>query len=295
MEGHVLADPAALQSFASDIFQQLDAPPSHAEDAARVLVWANLRGIDTHGVRNLGPLYVRTLDEGRARAGAAFAIDYETPFSARADGQSGLGMAAGVWAMRLAIEKAAASGTGMVAMHNSQHYGAAGYYAAMALEHDMIGLCMTGRFMPKGTTIGLVPTFAALPMFSTNPIAFAAPTMDEPPYLLDMATTVTPYNRVMLYHELGRQAPQGWGMDDDGQPTTEPTRLNRLFPLGGTREMGSHKGYGLAMLVEILAGVLSGEWAPRTDEDQPSLRWLQPSQRRSFLRRHPRRLFPSCR
>ena len=261
MDGAVSADPVALEAFARDVFSKLGVPDTQAAGAARVLVWANLRGVETHGVRNLAPLYVHMLDEGIVTPDADFSVDHETPFSARVDGGNGLGMAAGVWAMQLAMDKAAASGSGMVAMHNSRHFGAAGYYAHMALAHDMIGISATGRFMPRGGRIGLMPTFAAIPMFSTNPIAFSAPSMEEPPFLLDMATTITPYNRVMLYHELGRLAPVGWGTDDDGVPTTDPTKLNHLYPLGGSRELGSHKGYGLAMVVQILSGVLSGDWA----------------------------------
>lgn len=270
MVDHVLADADALEVFACQVFLELGLSSRHAQDAARVLVWASLRGVDTHGIRNLGSVYARMIDEGHVDPRATFAVEHETPFSVRANGGSGLGMAAGVWAMNLAIEKARTSGAGMVAMRNSRHYGAAGFYPAMALAHDMIGVCMTGRFMPRGTPIGLVPTFAALPMFSTNPLAFAAPTLEEPPFLLDMATTIAPYNRVMLYQELGLPLPAGWAVDEAGAPSTDPLHMNRLLPLGGTREMGSHKGYGLAMVVQILSGVLSGSWSAGCESEDDS-------------------------
>ena len=233
-------------------------------------MWASLRGVDTHGIRNLKLVYVPMIERGRVCADAQFRIEHETPFSAQVDGGSGLGMAAGVWAMRLAIEKASAAGIGMVAMRNSLHYGAAGYYAAMALSDDMIGVSLTGRFMPQGEEIGIVPTFGALPMFSTNPIAVAAPTMSEPPYILDMATSITPYNRVVLYGELGREMPLGWGMDAEGRPTSETSLLRQLLPLGGSREMGGHKGYGLAMVVQILSSVLSGSWHTDVADGAPT-------------------------
>ncbi|OUC08207.1 hypothetical protein RY27_10360, partial [Litorilinea aerophila] len=150
---------------------------------------------------------------------------------------------------------------------HSHHFGAAGYYPWMALQQDLIGIGLTGRFAARGAEIGVVPTFAAVPMFSTNPISIAFPTAEEPPFLLDMATSITPYNRVKMYQELGRILPLGWGMDDQGQPATDPAVVRRLYPLGGSREMGGHKGYGLAMVVEVLCAGLSGEWCDGHDED----------------------------
>ena len=270
MAQDVLVAPEVLQEYTRDVFLRLGLPGTHAQAAAAVLIWANLRGVETHGVRNLKLIYVPMIEQELIRTDARYAIEHETPFSARVDGDCGLGMAAGVWAMQLAIEKARQSGIGIVAMRNSHHYGAAGYYASLALPHDMLGISLTGRFMPRGERIGIVPTFAAVPMFSTNPIAFAAPTMHEAPYVLDMATSITPYNRVMLHDEIGLDAPLGWGLDDEGRPTTDPSRLHQLLPLGGTREMGSHKGYGLAMVVEILSSVLSGGWFDGVDDDKPT-------------------------
>ena len=266
MAGTTVANPDALENFTRQAFESMGVPAPQAQDAASVLVWANLRGVDTHGVRNLMLLYVPMIDEGLIQPDAKFKIEHETPFSARVDGAAGVGMAAGKWAMKLAIEKAASSGVGMVAMRNSQHFGAAGYFAAMPLPNDMIGISLTGRFMPQGEKIGIVPTYASTPMFSTNPIALAAPTLLEAPYVLDMATSITPYNRVMLYDEMGLETPMGWGMDDEGVPTVDPSLLHQLLPLGGTREMGSHKGYGLAMIVEILSSVLSGSWSTGVEE-----------------------------
>uniref|UniRef100_A0A540VKU2 Ldh family oxidoreductase n=2 Tax=Litorilinea aerophila TaxID=1204385 RepID=A0A540VKU2_9CHLR len=267
MEGNAIIQADALRAFVAAVFERAGLAPGPASDAADVLVWANLRGVDTHGVRNLKPLYINLIDQGRIDARARCTVEYETPLTARVDGGGGLGLANACWGMRLAMEKARQSGIGLVAMRHSHHFGAAGYYPWMALQQDLIGIGLTGRFAARGAEIGVVPTFAAVPMFSTNPISIAFPTAEEPPFLLDMATSITPYNRVKMYQELGRILPLGWGMDDQGQPATDPAVVRRLYPLGGSREMGGHKGYGLAMVVEVLCAGLSGEWCDGHDED----------------------------
>jgi LDH2 family malate/lactate/ureidoglycolate dehydrogenase len=254
-----------LRAFAAAIFEKVGVPADHAADAADVLVWANLSGVDTHGLRNLKRAYVDNIVAGIINPKPEFRIEFETPITARVDGDNGLGLAGGCWAMRLAIAKAAQSGIGLVAVHNSHHYGAAGYFSKMALPHDMIGLSMTGYLRAGGGTHGVIPTFGAVPMLSTNPIAMAAPADKEAPFMLDMATTISPMNRVWLYHELGKSIPLGWGVDEHLQDTTDPTAVRGLMPLGGTREQGSHKGYGLAVMVEILCGLLSGAWARGED------------------------------
>ncbi len=252
--------PDTLQAFATQIFERAGIAPGEAADAANVLVWANRRGVDTHGVRNLKPLYIHRIRTGVIDTKAVCKIDYETPVSARVDAGGGLGLSAGVWGMRLAMAKAQASGIGLVTMRNSSHFGAAGHYPYLALGQDLIGIAMTGRFFAQGTEIGVIPTFAAKAMFSTNPISVSFPTAEETPFLLDMATSISPYNRVVMYRELGKSVPLGWGVDAEGRATIEPSALRQLFPLGGTREMGSHKGYGLSMMVEVLCAVLSGAW-----------------------------------
>jgi LDH2 family malate/lactate/ureidoglycolate dehydrogenase len=131
----------------------------------------------------------------------------------------------------------------------------------------MIGISMTGMLWAEGSTIGVAPIFGKTPMLSTNPIAVACPTGVGPAFLLDIATSIVPMNRVMLYHETGRTLPAGWAMDANGQPTTDPAMARQLYPLGGSREMGGHKGYGLALLVEILCALLSGGWDPSADAD----------------------------
>ena len=254
-----------LKTFASAVLEKVGVPAADAADAADVLVWANLSGVDTHGLRNLKRAYVDGVVAGIINPKPEFRIEFETPITARVDGDNGLGLVGGCWAMRLAIAKAEKSGIGLVAMHSSHHFGAAGYFSKMALPHDMIGISMTGYLRAGGSEYGMIPTFGAVPMLSTNPISMAVPADQEPPFHLDMATTTAPMNRVFLHSELGKEIPHGWGLDQDLQSTTDPNAVRGLLPLGGTRETGSHKGYGLAMLVEILCAQLSGAWARGED------------------------------
>ena len=249
-----------LRAFAQTIFECAGVPSDHAADAADVLVWANLHGVDTHGVRNLKPLYIEGIANGKIEPKPTFRIEHETPVTARVDGDRGLGLAAGPWAMRLAMRKAQESGVGIVAVRNSHHYGAAGYHAMLAVPQDMIGVSLTAILWAKGNSLGVLPTFGKVPMLSTNPISVAVPTGVEPTFLLDMATSITPYNRVLLYQEVGQPIPEGWALDSEGQPTTDPAIARQLFPLGGSRETGGHKGYGLSVMVEIFCALLSGGW-----------------------------------
>ena len=255
-----LVPAATLRAFATAIFAKAGVPADQAADAAEVLIWANLHGVDTHGLRNLKRAYIERMAEGRIKPQPQFRIEYETPITARVDGDSGLGLVAGCWAMRLAIAKANETGIGIVAVRNSHHFGAAGFHAMQAIPHNMIGVSLTGFFTPKGAEIGVLPTFAKRPMLSTNPISVAVPTGVELPFLLDMATSITPMNRVWLYREAGKPIPLGWAQDGNGEPTVDPDAARFLLPLGGTREMGGHKGYGLSMMVEIFCALLSGGW-----------------------------------
>jgi len=251
----------AFRSFATQVLQRLDVPRQQAADTAAPLVWASLSGIDTHGVRNLKSYYVDTVVDGQIKAGAQFNIEFETPMSARADGDNGLGLAAGGWGMRLAIEKAVNTGIGLVSVRNSNHLGALGYFAELPVEHDMIGICMSGKLYARGNFRGMAPVFSVQPMFGTNPLAVAIPCGEEPNYMLDMATAVVPVNRVIKAKELGQPIPLGWCLDANGLPTTDPAAAKVYLPLGSTRETGAHKGFGLAMLVEVFTALLSGGFA----------------------------------
>jgi LDH2 family malate/lactate/ureidoglycolate dehydrogenase len=165
-------------------------------------------------------------------------------------------------AMQRALTQSTETGVGIVAVRNSNHYGIAGYYAMMALEHDCIGISMTN------SAVFVVPTYGRMPVLGTNPIAVAAPAGEERPFVLDMATSAVPLGKLEVYQRLGRSIPEGWTIDKMGKPGSDPAHVlenlwsgagGGLLPLGGSgEELGGHKGYGLALLVDILCGVLPG-------------------------------------
>lgn len=245
-----------LRRHVAGIFERLGLDATDAATAADVLVQADLMGVDSHGVSNyIQLLYVPGLRSGTIAARPKIEVVHETPISAVLDGGGGLGLVVGTRAMAIAIEKARAAGIGLVAVRNSRHYGAAGNYARMALEHGMIGFSVTNSDKL------VVPTFGRESRIGTNPIAVAVPAGVEPPFLLDMATSTVPLGKIMLAWRNGLTLPVGWAADQDGVPTTDPEvafRALRLLPLGGTQEQGSHKGYGLGVVVDVLSGVLSG-------------------------------------
>ncbi len=250
-------NPDRLRRFVVGVFQGLRVPPKDAEVVASVLVAADLRGVDSHGVVRVNSRgwYVKALRDGIMNPRPQIRIVEDRPASAVIEGDGGLGMVVGHRAMELAIEKARASGLGFVSVRNSRHFGMAGYYSMMALPHDMIGLSMTNA----GRQV--VPTFGREAKYGTNPLSIAAPAGAELPFVLDMATTTAAAGKLEVAALLGASIPIGWALDENAQPTTEPRtaqKARRLLPLGSTRESGSHKGYGLAIAIEILCGVLSG-------------------------------------
>jgi LDH2 family malate/lactate/ureidoglycolate dehydrogenase len=238
-----------------DVFAALGMPPAEAELAADVLVWADLRGVDSHGVSNMMPFYVNGLRQGTINPRPEWRVVREAPATANIDSDRGLGLVVGPAAMNLAIEKARACGIGAVAVGNGRHFGAAGYHAAMALPHGMIGIAMTvgGLQVP--------PTFGAKAMVGLNPLAIAAPARHEAPFVFDASMSATAGNKIRIAKRLGATVGPGWIATPEGTPILEEGPVPDEFlvlPLGATRTMGSHKGYSLAMLVDILSGVLSG-------------------------------------
>ena len=190
----------------------------------------------------------------------------ETASSALLDGDHGMGMVVGHRAMEMAIRKAKESGIGMVAVRNSRHYGMSAYYAMMALPHDMIGIAMTNASRQ------VVPTFGREARFGTNPMCFAVPTGKELPFVLDMATTTAAAGKLELAARQDKPIPPGWALNEQAQVTDDPRvaqKARKLLPLGGSREGGSHKGYGLAILVEILCGVLTGTLTALNADQDP--------------------------
>jgi L-2-hydroxycarboxylate dehydrogenase (NAD+) len=251
----------SLRRFVEQVFARIGYPRDQAIDAADVLLWASLRGVDTHGVRNLKSYYVDRTLAGLLRPTAEIRIENETQYAACLNGDSGLGLACACRAMHLAIEKSQSAGVGIVCVRNTHHLGPAGYFAHMAVEHGMLGACMTGHFFGKGQWIGVAPLGSILPMLSTNPLSFAAPCGRHPPFVLDMSTSVATINRVEMRAQEGQPIPSGWAHDASGNPTIDPHAARIMLPLGGTPELGGYKGAGLAMMVSILSGVLSRAWA----------------------------------
>ena len=246
-----------LRRFVVSSFEKLGVPKEDAEIAANALVQADLRGVDTHGVIRFSPhaWYVKWLKEGSMTARPKIRVISENASTALIDGDCGMGMVIGHRAMEMAIEKAQSAGVAMVGVRNSRHYGMSAYYSMMALPHDMIGIAMTNASRL------VVPTFGREARFGTNPMSFAVPADKQLPFVLDMATTTAAAGKLELAARLGKAIPGGWALDEKAAQTTDPRvaqKARRLLPLGGTRESGSHKGYGLAVLVEILCGVLTG-------------------------------------
>ena len=244
-----------LKSVVASIFEKVGVPPEDAQLGADVLVLADLRGVDSHGVSNMLRSYLGGYQRGEINPRPNISIVRETASTASLDSDRGLGTIVTPKAMDIAIEKARQSGVGMVTVGNSRHLGMASYHAMLALEHDMIGICMTSA-PPR-----MVPTFGAEPRLGTNPIAVAVPARNEPPFVYDAATSSVAQNKIEIARRLGADLEPGWLAADDGTPIMEegpvPETYN-LLPMGATRELGSHKGYGLACVVDIFAGVLTG-------------------------------------
>lgn len=240
--------PSKLESFAVAVLTRVGVPEDNARIVAGSLLAANLRGVDTHGITRL-PIYVERVQAGLTDGRARGVVVTESETTAVVDGQNGLGQVVGTTAMRLAISKADRAGIAAVAVRNSTHYGTAAYYAMMALDHDMIGLSLTN------SPSLMAPWGGKRPFFGTNPLAIAVPAGEEKPFVLDMATSVVARGAIILAAKKGEPIPPTWAMNAEGEPTTNAKEANEggaLLPLGG------HKGFGLAMAIEILVATLAG-------------------------------------
>jgi LDH2 family malate/lactate/ureidoglycolate dehydrogenase len=251
-----------LFSFVSAVFLKMGCTEEHAHLAADVLLSADIRGVDSHGVARLSG-YIRLWEAARINATPHVRIVHETPSTAVIDGDGGLGLVVAPFAMEVAIEKANKVGTGWVSVKNSNHFGIAGYHAMMALEQEMIGIAMTNA------SALVAPTFSIEKMLGTNPIAVAIPANEEPPFVADFATTTASNGKLEILQRKNAEAPFGWVQDKDGFATSNANALKEggaMLPLGGDREHGSHKGYALGSIVDIFSAVLSGAsygpWAP---------------------------------
>ena len=251
-----------LFEFTKAILVKIGCPEKEAHLASEVLLSADLRGVDSHGVARLSG-YVRLWEKGRINSKPNIRIVHESPSTAVVDGDAGLGLVVAPHAMQVAIEKAKNAGTGWVAVKNSNHYGIAGYHAMMALEHDMIGISLTNA-SPL-----VSPTFSKERLLGTNPISVAIPADKQAPFVADMATTTAANGKLEILQRKNLDAPLGWVQDKDGMPTVDSNGVKKggaLLPLGGDREHGSHKGYALGAIVDIFSAVLSGAnygpWVP---------------------------------
>jgi LDH2 family malate/lactate/ureidoglycolate dehydrogenase len=243
------------------VFRAWGMSEAHADTTAEMMVETDLRGVDSHGISML-PTYDQEFRNGRLNMRPVFKTVRDAAATALIDADASLGHPVSVYAMNLAVDKCRESGVAVVSVVNSHHFGAAGCYSKIAADRGVIGMVTAST---RGVT--MVPTFAAEPVMGTNPLAFAAPARRHPPFQLDMATTTVAAGKVKVYKLNHRPLPSGWVVDGQGQPVTDEAEAFRyvferpeggITPVGGTPAMASHKGYGLAVMVHILGGTLSG-------------------------------------
>jgi L-2-hydroxycarboxylate dehydrogenase (NAD+) len=251
-----------LYNFTFKIFSAIGCNNEDAIMATKVLLSADLRGIDSHGIARLSG-YVRLYNAQRINTNPKIIIEHATPGTATINADKALGLVSAPYAMKIAIEKAKQVGTGWVCVNNSNHFGIAGFHAMMALENDMIGIAMTNA------SALVAPTFGKEKMLGTNPIAVAVPANKQPAFVADFSTTTAANGKLEILQRKNENTPTGWVQDENGNESNDANILKKggsLLPLGSDREHSSHKGYALGSIVDILTGVLSGAsfgpWAP---------------------------------
>lgn len=256
----VWTESAVLEQFVQQVFIQLGTPEAEARTIAEVLLSADRKGIDSHGIGRLKPIYVDRIDQGILAPATRLQLVTESPTTAVFDGHNGMGQVIAKHAMQTAMAKATEYGMGMVAVRNSSHYGIAGYYTDLCSEHEMIGITGTNA-RPS-----IAPTFGVENMLGTNPLTIGFPTDEEFPFNLDCATSVSQRGKIEAYERAGKVLPPGWVIGRDGQTLTDPKTvleaLTRgacaLTPLGGIgEETAGYKGYGYATAVEVLSAALA--------------------------------------
>lgn len=250
-----------MEKFMVDVFVGVGVPLEDAKICADVLITSDKRGIDSHGIGRLKPIYYDRIKLGIQNPVTNFEIVREGLTTAVVDGHDGMGHVIGKKAMQLAIDKAKKYGMGMVAVRNSTHYGIAGYYSLMAVKEGMIGITGTNA-RPS-----IAPTFGVENMLGTNPLTFGLPTDEEFPFVLDCATSITQRGKIEVYDREGKDVPKGWVIDENGNARTDTHQILKdlvkgtaaLTPLGGIgEETAGYKGYGYATVVEILSAALQG-------------------------------------
>lgn len=252
-------DFGTLERFMRDVFIGVGVPEDDAAVCADVLITADKRGIDSHGIGRCKTIYYDRIKDGIQHAVTQFEIVKETLTTAVIDGHDGMGHVIGKRSMQMAIDKARSHGLGMVAVRNSTHYGIAGYFVLMACENGMIGLTGTNA-RPS-----IAPTFGVENMLGTNPLTVGLPTDEEFPFVLDCATSVSQRGKIEVYSRAGKELPPGWVIDRSGKTRTDTDQILKdlvtgyaaLTPLGGLgEETAGYKGYGYATFVEILSAAL---------------------------------------
>jgi LDH2 family malate/lactate/ureidoglycolate dehydrogenase len=248
----VRVDHEALGDFVTAVLQSHGIPTEHARLTADALVAADLYGIDSHGVARLG-FYVHKITHDLVNRRPEPQVVSDLGATCLVDGDNGLGPVAAQLATDWCIERARDTGLACATVRRSNHYGIAGFYALQAVHHGMVGMSMTNA------TSLVAPTFGARSMLGTNPIAFAAPAGEERPFLFDAATSAVSFGKIQLALAEEAPIPEGWSIDAGGRSTTDSVEAlqGSLLPLGSDRTRGSHKGYGLAVMVDILCGLLS--------------------------------------
>ena len=246
-----------LMDFVVKYMTTLGVPAKDARIVGEVLISADMRGVESHGLHRLGSYYGNRIQKKFINPKTPYEIVKETPTTLLINGGNGCGQVVSYSAMNMCIAKAKKSGLAAVTVNNSNHFGIAGYYSMMALEHDMIGICLTNS-QPL-----VSPTYGKSAVLGTNPISVAVPSGKEYPYVLDMATSAVAYGKIQLYEKKKEEIPIGWGIDEEGRVTTDPSKIKpgghgALLPLGGMDITAGYKGYGLALVVEILCSTLSG-------------------------------------
>jgi len=244
-----------LKNYIVRFLSALDVPEIDARIAADVLISADIRGINSHGIIRLHSYYGDGLRRRQIDPHSPLKVIKESPATLALDGGNGLGQVIAYRAMSRCIKMADQAGIAITTVRNSNHFGIAGYYAMMALQEDMIGISLTNS-QPF-----VAPTFGLNRAIGTNPIAVAIPAGEEKPYVLDMATSIVPIGKVAVYQKAGKPIPKSWGINASGELTDDPNDViqdGALLPLGGPAELRGYKGYGLSLLVDMLSGVLAG-------------------------------------
>ncbi|PKL08915.1 MAG: lactate dehydrogenase [Spirochaetae bacterium HGW-Spirochaetae-7] len=258
-EGAVWWDFDTVERFMVDVFKGFGVPPEDARICADVLITADKRGIDSHGVGRLKPIYIDRIKEKQINPVTKIDIIREGPTTAVLDANNGMGQVVSVRGMQMAIDKARKFGMGMVAVRNSNHYGIAGYYSLMAIKAGMIG------FTGTNARPSIAPTFGVENMLGTNPLTFGIPTDEDFPFVIDCATSVSQRGKIEVYARQKKDLPPGWVIGADGKTKTDSVQVLEdlvkgtaaLTPVGGIgEEGGGYKGYGWAAVVEILSSAL---------------------------------------